>query len=191
MAYARFALVLVNATLYGVLFGLSVVYWRRDPSPRVRRLWTIVALVSGALILGGAQRLVLQASILGWTPGWVADFVTRDLQFAQSVVVGGLAVASFLTVKRVTASMATAERVAGSIIDRVSHVDPALLDLSKREREVLATIGHGLITDSELAQALHVHLPPVQTHVKNLLRKTGLKRRQDLIAVALLVESAH
>ncbi len=109
-------------------------------------------------------------------------------QLLQSLVVGVLAVTAFLSVKKVAAAMVASERVAGSILDRVSHVDSKSLELSKREREVLATIGTGRITDAELSESLHISASTVQTHIKSLLRKTGLKSRQDLIAVAHIVD---
>jgi DNA-binding CsgD family transcriptional regulator len=87
--------------------------------------------------------------------------------------------------RRVAASMVVSKRVAGSILDRVSHVDISSLQLSKREEQVLDMIGNGRITDVELSESLHISASTVQTHIKNLLRKTGLKSRQDLIAVAV------
>ncbi len=182
---------MLNAVLFGVLLALSLMYWRRDPSRRVRRLWLTVALASGALVLGGVQRMVLQAAAVGWVDESTSEAAVMDWQWVQSVVVALFAVAAFLSVKRVAESMAATERVAGSIVDRVSHVDPDALDLSKREREVLDQFGRGLITDAELAATLHVSASTVQSHVKSLLRKTGLNRRQDLIAVAFLVDSVR
>lgn len=111
-----------------------------------------------------------------------------DWQFMQSLVVGVLAVTAFVSVRRVAASMVVSERVAGSILDRVSHVDTSTLQLSKREEEVLSMIGNGRITDAELSESLHISASTVQTHIKNLLRKTGLKSRQDLIAVAVMLD---
>lgn len=189
MDYLRFALVVANAALFAALLAMSLVYFRKEPSRRVRRLWLIVAVASGALLTGSVSRTLVQASILGWLPESTRESVVIHWQPLQSIVVMLLAVGAFVTLRKVAVSMAATERVAGSIIDRVSHVEPASLDLSKREREVLDLIGRGLITDAELSEALQVSASTVQSHIKHLLQKTDLHRRQDLLAVAVLVET--
>lgn len=188
MDYLRFSLVAFNAALFLVLTAWSLLLWRREPSQRTRLLWLTVALVSGALVFGAIQRLLLQAALLDWINVSATESVLMNWQFVQSLFVGVLAVTAFVSVRRVAASMVVSERVAGSILDRVSHVDTSTLQLSKREEEVLAMIGKGRITDVELSESLHISASTVQTHVKNLLRKTGLKSRQDLVAVAVKLD---
>lgn len=189
MAYLRFGLVAVNTLAFFLILVLSMRAAGRESSTRVRRLWLLVSLISGALVIGSVQRLVLQATVLGWTPGTDTVSVVEDWQILQSLIVVILAVAAFLTIKQLASTMAASERIAGSILDRVGHVDVEALDLTQREREVLSAIGAGLLTDSELAEELHISVNTVQTHVKRLLRKSGLNRRQDLIAVAYLVDT--
>jgi DNA-binding CsgD family transcriptional regulator len=186
--YLRFSLVAINATLFLALTAWSLLLWRREPSQRTRLLWLTVALVSGALVFGAIQRLLLQAALLDWIDVSATESMLMDWQLVQSLVVGVLAVTAFVSVRRVAASMVVSERVAGSILDRVSHVDTSALQLSKREEEVLAMIGSGRITDVELSESLHISASTVQTHIKNLLRKTGLKSRQDLVAVAVKLD---
>lgn len=188
MPYLRFGLVAVNALAFMTLFVLAIRFLAREHSARVRRLWLVVALASGALIVGAVQRLILQASTLEWLPGSAAQGIVEEWQLVQSLVVVMLAIAGFTVVKRSADSMAASERIAATILDRVDHVDVESLDLTPREEEVLAAIGRGVLTDAELANALHISKNTVQTHVKRLLRKTGLSRRQDLLAVAYLVE---
>lgn len=189
MAYLRFGFVAVNAIAFICIVALSLRAVSRESSTRVRRLWLLVSLVSGALVIGSIQRLVLQATILGWMPGVTTVSVVEDWQLLQSMIVVVLAIAAFLTIKKLASTMAATERIAGSILDGVGHVDVESLDLTRREREVLSAIGAGLLTDNELADELHISANTVQTHVKHLLRKTGLNRRQDLIAIAYLVDS--
>lgn len=189
MAYLRFGLVAVNTLAFLLIVLFSVRAARRESSRRVRRLWLLVSLVSGALVIGSVQRLVLQATVLGWMPGTDTVSVVEDWQTLQSLIVVVLAVAAFLTIKQLASTIAASERIAGSILDRVGHVDVESLDLTRREREVLSAIGAGLLTDNELSEELHISANTVQTHVKRLLRKSGLNRRQDLIAVAYLVDT--
>lgn len=189
--YLRLTLVVVNGLAFATLVALSLRFRRRERSPRVRRLWSVVALVSAALVVGSAQRVVLQVNSIYWASDSIGALILEEWQILQSVAAAGLAVAAFVTLKKLADSMAASERIAGSILDRVGHVEPDKLDLTTREREVLAKIGQGLVTDAELSGALHISPSTVQTHVKRLLRKTGLRRRQDLLAVAYLVDSMN
>jgi DNA-binding CsgD family transcriptional regulator len=53
--------------------------------------------------------------------------------------------------------------------------------LTCREQEVLDLIRRGLISDHEIAQALHISPATAATHVQRILRKTGLHNRRDLM----------
>lgn len=187
MDVVRFSIVLLNVVAFGAICVTSAFLGRRETSTRVRRLWLVIGLVSGALVLGTLQRLLIQAGALGWVSSEVEDSLRTDWQVAQSFLVFFLAMGSFISIKRLADSMAASERIAGTILDRVSHVQPETLELTPREREVLDTIGSGLTSDAELSAVLHISASTVQTHVKSLLRKAGVSRRQDLLAVAYLV----
>ncbi|MGK5551449.1 response regulator transcription factor [Actinomadura kijaniata] len=63
---------------------------------------------------------------------------------------------------------------------------PSLPPLTARERDVLAMVGAGL-SNREIAEALHVGVTTVKTHVTNLMRKTGCPNR---IRLALLATTA-
>ncbi|MEW2129113.1 response regulator transcription factor [Streptomyces sp. NPDC005435] len=53
---------------------------------------------------------------------------------------------------------------------------PARLPLSPREREVLELVGRGL-TNTEIAQALHLSPTTVKSHISTILRKLGVSNR--------------
>lgn len=163
---------------------------RREKIVWIRRLWTIVALASGAVVLGSFQRMTIQAASVGWLPETAADRVTSDLQVPQSLIVLALLVGAFATLKKLSDSMAVSDRLSASLLDRVRHVNPKTLHLTNRETEVLALIGKGVTADSDLAAALHISASTVQSHVKSLLKKTELNSRMDLVAVAMLVASS-
>jgi DNA-binding NarL/FixJ family response regulator len=55
--------------------------------------------------------------------------------------------------------------------------------LTDREREVLSLIATGL-SNSELADVLHVSLPTVKTHVSRILAKLGARDRTQLVIIA-------
>lgn len=191
MDYFRLALVAGNSLAFLALLTLSIRIGTREKYVWVRRLWVILALACGALVLGSLQRLVLQSVSVGWLPDSAAEAATGDLQLIQSLVVVMLIVGAFVTLKKLADSMDASERLTGSLLDRVRHVDPKSLHLTNREREVLALIGDGATSDSELSAELHISASTVQSHIKSLLKKTDLKRRTDLIAVAILLSSAN
>lgn len=190
MEYLRLALVVVNSLAFLALMVMSIRLGRRERYVWVRRLWLIIALASGALLLGSFQRLAIQAVSVDLIPETVGETFTSDLQLIQSLAVLILLTVAFLTVRRLADSMDASERLSVSLLDRVRHVDPDSLDLTKREGEVLALIGEGVTTDSGLAAELHISTSTVQSHVKNLYKKTGLNSRTDLVALAVLVGSA-
>ncbi|MDQ6617452.1 MAG: AAA family ATPase [Actinomycetota bacterium] len=57
-------------------------------------------------------------------------------------------------------------------------------DLSPREREVVSLIGCGL-TDKEIAAELVIALATVRTHLERIRNKTGLRRRTELVRLAV------
>jgi DNA-binding NarL/FixJ family response regulator len=58
-----------------------------------------------------------------------------------------------------------------------------LSGVTKRELEVLALVGRGL-SNSEIAERLHISLATAKTHVARLLAKLGARDRAQLVIVA-------
>ncbi len=186
MGILPFVLVFINGAIFGYLVVESTVNWRREESPRVKRLWLTVSLVSGALLVGAVQRMLLQGATVGWLSSRVPEDFLTEWQVIQSVIVGVLAVSAFVNIRKVADSMLTSEAIVGTMMSRASGVDLSSLKLSAREKEVLALIGSGVVSDKALADQLGIAVSTVQTHVKSLLKKTGLGKRYDLIALAYL-----
>lgn len=190
MDLLRITLVAINTLAFLLLMMMSIRLGRRERYVWVRRLWFIIALACGALLLGSIQRLAIQAVSVDLIPESAGEAFTGDLQLIQSLAVLTLLTVAFVTVRRLGDSMDASERLSVSLLDRVRHIDPERLELTKREAEVLALIGEGVTTDSGLATELHISTSTVQSHVKSLYRKSGLNSRTDLVALALLVGSA-
>jgi DNA-binding CsgD family transcriptional regulator len=179
--------VVVNTLLFGAMAIVSIRHRHREQSQRMRTLWLIVALLSMVFVVGSVQRVLVQASLMGWISQSVSDFADSNWQIVQSLIVACLTIAAFVAVRGLASSFALSEDVAQSVLVRVGHVQIEELDLSPRELEVLEAIGSGLVTDVELSEALHISRSTVQTHVKHLLKKTNLESRNDLVAVAHLM----
>lgn len=75
-----------------------------------------------------------------------------------------------------------------SLRDRCARVARAF-DLTRREEEVLVLMLEGQST-AQIADGLVVSANTVKTHVRNLYRKLGVNRRQDLAAKVLAEEDS-
>ena len=64
-----------------------------------------------------------------------------------------------------------------------SKAPRGLEELTQREQEVLSLVAHGL-SNSELAETLHVSLPTAKTHVSRILTKLGARDRTQLVILA-------
>lgn len=179
-----FAVSAVNLLLFAALAWTAISRARSDPSPRLRALGWVAAAAACAFVLGAGQRMALQAVRAGWLSARVTDFLLSDWQLAQSLTSMGLGVVALAALARVWGPLGRADRMVSVLTDRIPPEQVPLDDLTDREREVLDAIGSGLLSDRELAEALFVAPSTARTHVKNILRKTGLSNRRELMLVA-------
>lgn len=84
-------------------------------------------------------------------------------------------------------SVARSERALAVMIGTLEskHLDLQSLDLSAREQEVLAVIATGKVSDQEIADTLFISTATAATHVRNILKKTGLHDRRQLVLIGL------
>lgn len=136
-------------------------------------------------------RVAVQAQRIGWLMPNVLVLLSDRWQFVQSVVVAIVAAATIVQLRRLANRLQRVEAVIGDAVDRMSSVSLQDLKLTPREQEVLKVIGTNThIDDKSLAAALSISPDTAHTHVSNLLRKTKLRDRRDLIIVAFLIEAA-
>jgi DNA-binding NarL/FixJ family response regulator len=110
-----------------------------------------------------------------------SGFLLKDVQPAQLVD-------AVRVVARGEALLAPA--VTRRLLDRFAHAlpgpsapPPELVELTDREREVLALLADGL-SNAELAERLVLSETTIKTHVSSILRKLGLRDRVQAVVLA-------
>lgn len=180
-------LVVVNIVLFAGLGWYALVSASSASWPGVRLLWRLAALPAFALVVGGLQRLAVQAARVGWIPENTLDFLLVEWQIGQSLIVAVIGVAMIIGMRRVAGRFSDVESVAGAMMDRVSGVEIESLNLTPREVDVLQVLGDSALVDNKtLAEKLGVSADTVHSHVGSLLRKSKLSDRRDLAVVAYL-----
>ncbi|MFY1670442.1 response regulator [Plantactinospora sp. WMMB334] len=115
----------------------------------------------------------LQAGASGFL---VKDVTAADLLAGIRVVAGGEGLLAPGITRRLIATFARQARP-------VAGAQPRLESLTEREREVLTLIAGGL-SNTEIAQHLHVTLGTVKTHIGRVLSKLGARDRAQLVIAA-------
>jgi DNA-binding CsgD family transcriptional regulator len=114
----------------------------------------------------------------------------------SDMLLGPLAAVRATTLVLVTASAITlgarhwtilgrAQSMVDVLTDRLpSRAFARQADLSVREHEVLDLIRRGVLSDDDIGETLHISPATAATHVQNILRKTELHNRRDLMLLA-------
>src|SRR4051794_7151278 len=117
-----------------------------------------------------------------------SGFLLKDVQPAQLVD-------AVRVVARGEALLAPA--VTRRLLDRFAHALPGpaeppaeLVELTDREREVLAMLASGL-SNAELAERLVLSETTIKTHVSSILRKLGLRDRVQAVVLAYQAGLVH
>lgn len=177
-----FGLIVVNVALFGYLGVQALRHARSDPSPRLRMLAWLVGAVCGAFLLSALQRMAIQAMRAGWVSQEWGRFFLSEWQLLQSLAATGLAVWALLLGRRVWGHLRRSERMVTVLTDRVAmDVSVTELGLTARELEILEAIASGKLADQEIAQAFYISPATAGTHVRNIMRKAGVRNRRDLM----------
>lgn len=106
----------------------------------------------------------------------VKDASAAELLTGIRVVAAGDALLAPRVTRRLIASFTRQDR-------RASRASPRLEVITGREREVLTLIATGL-SNTEIAQHLHVTIGTVKTHIGRLLSKLAARDRAQLVIAA-------
>lgn len=184
MSWLLVTWVTVNFVLFAVLVWYSVrLYWRWR-STSIGFIAMTLLLVAGAFLIASIQRIGINAARTGLVPEDWEEFFLTGYQFVVSL--GGTVVAVY-AITRLRAGirrLEAGERMLGALTTNVPlRVDAGDWRLTDRESQVLATIVSGKTSDEQIAQALFISTATAATHVRNILRKSGLSSRFDLMLV--------
>jgi DNA-binding CsgD family transcriptional regulator len=103
-------------------------------------------------------------------------------QLVQAVGVTAIGVAGVITLRRSARDLSASDRVARAVSERLTagrRLDD--FGLTKRELEVLECIHGGSTSDEAIGDSLFIAASTAGTHVKNVMRKTGVKSRRELV----------
>lgn len=179
------ALIVINALLFAALGGWAILLGRRAESPYLRALAWVVSAACAAFVLSALQRIAVQAVTAGWLPDVDLSEVTTGWQLLQSVMALGIAVAGFWALTRTWGAIGLSQQAASILAGRLPDVDLEDCELTAREQDVVEVIRDGVLSDREIAERLFIAPTTAATHVKRILRKTGLSSRRDLLLLAL------
>ena len=185
MSVVVIVLIVINSLLFAGLGVRAFLLGRRAESPYLRALAWVVSAACGAFVLGALQRLAVQAVTAGWLPDVGLIEVTSSWQLLQSLLALGIAVAGFWALWRTWGPIGLSEQVASTLAGRLPDVDLAECDLTARELDVVEVIRQGVLSDREIGERLFIAPATAATHVKRILRKTGLSSRRDLLLLSL------
>ncbi len=189
MGVILFSIIAINASLFAGLGIWAWSRWRVEESPRIRVLSGALAAVAAAFVIGAITRLVVVGVHIGWFDGRLGSFILSEWHLVQSLGATVFGLIGILVIRRHARSLKSADRVASAVSDKLlSGSSLTEFGFTNREIEVLRTIAEGHISDAEIAEILFIAPATAGTHVKNILRKTGVRSRREL---ALLVNSSN
>lgn len=156
--------------------------YRTAISAAVRVMASALMLLSVTFVMGSIQRVGLQLFEAGVLGPEVDEFLVTWWQAPIAAVISASAILILARIHDAFSYVDSGERVVSVLTERVAFA-PAVSEwgLTARELEVLEKIGEGVRSDSEIAEALFISPSTAATHVRNILRKAGLRNRNDLM----------
>lgn len=152
---------------------------RRGPFHAVSASGAAVCLL---LAISSLQHLLILAAHRGFIATQWLRLLLGPLAAAQATLAVLVGIWALVLVLRHWNHLGRAQSMVHALTDRVpSTAHARQARLSSREHEVLDLIRRGILSDSEIARALHISPATAATHVQRILRKTGLHNRRDLM----------
>jgi DNA-binding CsgD family transcriptional regulator len=143
---------------------------------------------SAACVLLGAtslQHLFHVATRDDLVPDGWGDMLLGPMAAIRATTLVLVTVSAVLLGMRHWTILGRAQSIVAVLTERMPLRASALqASLSVREHEVLNLIRKGVLSDDEIGKTLHISPTTAATHVQNILRKTELHNRRDLMLLA-------
>lgn len=155
---------------------------RRAPRGPFRASSLGGAAVCLLLVIASLHHMLMVAAHTGLLASHWVDLLLGPLAAVQATLAVLVGVFAVVLVRHYWHRVGRAHSMVELLTDRLpSDARARQAGLTCREQEVLSLIRRGLISDREIAQALHISPATAATHVQRILRKTGLHNRRDLM----------
>ena len=181
------AMTLVTDVLL-VMVAVQAFRMARRIETRFARLQaTMVILLCAGGVVASLQDIGVQLTRLGWLNQDVGSWFVGRIHAV--LVVGGLfvLVPVLVILRKLTVEFAQAESVTDALVNRLPDgLTMESAGLTPREIEVVTAIAEGKVSDQQLADHLFISASTAATHVRNIMRKTDVKRRTDLTLLAVV-----
>lgn len=159
-----------------------VIAARRAPRGPFRASSLGGAAVCLLLVIASLHHMLMVAAHMGLLASYWVDLLLGPLAAVQATLAVLVGVFAVVLVRHYWHRVGRAHSMVELLTDRLpSDARARQAGLTCREQEVLSLIRRGLISDREIAQALHISPATAATHVQRILRKTGLHNRRDLM----------
>jgi DNA-binding CsgD family transcriptional regulator len=161
--------------------GLAIAARRARPGA-LRALSVGGAAICLLLAIASLHHLLLVAAHAGLLASHWVGWLLGPIAAIQATLAVLVAVAVVILVRHYWHRLGRAHTMVEVLTDRLppdAHARQARL--TPREQEVVDLIRKGVITDREIARALHIAPATAATHVQHILHKTRLHNRHDLM----------
>ena len=184
--YGLLILGITNFILFAVLGVQSWRLGRRISSPRARTQAHLLVLVCVAFVAASTLRIGLQLVDVGALGESSREVLLTWVQFITGVGALVVIIPALWMLRRLTALFAKTDQFVTVLTDKVM-LDASVSEagLTARELEVLEHVAEGTLSDAELAQVLYISPATAATHVRNIMKKTGVNRRHELMLLAV------
>jgi DNA-binding CsgD family transcriptional regulator len=174
---------LAGLLLLGVAGRLTATAWHGPRGPF--RVASAAASAACILLAGTSLLHLLHVATRDElvSSGWWDTLLGPVAALRATIVV--VSASAVLLGLRYWTSLGRAQSIVDTLTDRLpSQVSRREAALSARELEVLDLIRKGTLSDHEIGETLHISRATAATHVQNILRKTDLHNRRDLMLLS-------
>lgn len=174
-----------NLVLFAVLLVRSIRVIRRRASGPTRTLAITLFLIALVFVIGSIQSITTELIDAGIFPETIGFHLAIWWQVSLSSVVTTVGLYGVLRLGNTLRRVESGENMIRVLTERIPlDVSVSEWRLTARELEVLELIAAGTLKDAEIARELFISEATAATHVRNILRKSGLSNRRDLMLVA-------